>query len=810
MEALWQDVKYGLRMLAKSPGFTAVAVLTLALGIGANTAIFSVVNAVLLRQLPYKDPERLVMVWESYRARGRATNVISLADFIDWRQRNTVFEQMAAFADWSANLTGVETPEEVRIQIASTNLFSLLGVQPMMGRTFLEEDGKEGQNRVVILSYGFWLRRMGGDPGVLDKTILLDGRKYTVIGVMPPGFQLFVRAGTMVPKPAELWLPYVFTEQFRVRRGRFAMAVAKLKPGVTLQQAQAEMNGIATQLEQEYPDFNKGWGVKVVPLREQFVGELRRALLVLSAAVGFVLLIACANVANLLLARAASREREIAIRAALGAGRARMLRQLLTESVLLSVAGGALGVVLALWGTELLLAVTPPELLSLGGVSVDARVLGFTFGVSVLTGIIFGLLPAVLASRPNLNESLKEGGRAGEGAHRGRARSVLVSAEVALALVLLICSGLLIRSLGRLVAVDPGFDPRNLLTVKMSLPGSKYGTEQQRIAFYRELLARVRQIPGVVAAGANAFVPFTGPGSATGFTIEGGPKPLKAEEPVVDVRVADSDYFRAMRIPLVKGRLFSEREMTEASHVVIISETFARQYFPDVDPIGQRVTIEMSDNPVPSEIIGVVGDVKHAGLDVAPRAMSYWPHPELAFPFMTLVVRTSGNPLSVVNAIREQVKALDPDQPIADARTMEQLLGESTARARFSTVLLGVFAGLALALAAVGIYGVMAYAVAQRTHEIGIRLALGAQPRDIVGLVVRQGMLLAVAGVAAGLMGAFAATRFLESLLFEIPPTDLPTFVGIPVLLSAVALVACWIPARRATRVEPVVALRYE
>ena len=810
METLWQDVKFGARVLLKSPGFTAVAVLTLALGIGANTAIFSVVNAVLLRQLPYENPERLVMVWEQNRPRSRMTNTISLANFIDWREQNTVFEQMAAFADWRVNLTSVETPEELPVQIATPNLFSLLGAPPLMGRTFLEDDGKQGQNRVVLLSHGFWLRRMGGDPGVVDKTVLLDGQRYTVIGVMPPDFQLYVRAGSMGRRPAELWLPYVFTEQFRVRRGRFAMAVARLKPGVTLEQARAEMDTIGARLEQQYPDFNKGWGVNLVPLREQVVSEVRLALLVLIGAVGFVLLIACANVANLLLARAAVREREIAIRAALGASRGRMLRQLLTESVLLSVAGGALGFLFALWGLDLLLAVTPEQLLPLGGVRLDGRVLGFTLGIALLTGLVFGLLPALLASRPNLTESLKEGGRGGEGTRRARARSVLVAAEIALALVLLICSGLMIRSLGRLLEVSTGFDANNLLTVRLSLPGSKYGQDAQRINFFRELIARVQRIPGVVAAGANAFVPFAGPGSATSFTIEGRPQSAPGEEPVVDVRIVDRDYFRAMRIPLRAGRLFNEKEVTEASHVVIINEAFARQHFADVDPIGQRVTIVMSDNPVPSEIIGVVGDVKHAGLDVQPRAMSYWPHPELAFPFMTLVVRTTGDPLGAVGAIRSAVAALDKDQPIADVRTMNQWLTESTARARFSTVLLSVFAALALVLAAVGIYGVMAYSVAQRTHEIGIRIALGAQSGDILKLVVRQGMLLALAGVVAGIGIAFGVTRFLKTLLYEIPPTDAATFAGISSFLAAVALLACWIPARRATRVEPIVALRYE
>jgi putative ABC transport system permease protein len=811
MEALWQDLKYGVRMLAKSPGFTAVAVIALALGIGANTAIFSVVNAVLIRSLPFTNPDQLVMVWENNRPRNRAQNVISPANYLDWRDQNTVFEQMALVYDNRTNLTGVEDPEEMPTQVVDTNFFDLLGVSAALGRTFLPEEGVDGRNTVVVLGQNLWKRRFGGDPAIVDKTIKLSGRDYTVIGIAPPDFQFLIKGGSMTGKAAELWVPLTYSANARVRRGRFMTAVARIKPGVTLAEAQAEMDGIAANLEKQHVDFNTGWGVNLVPLRTQLVGAIRPALLVLLGAVAFVLLIACANVANLLLARAATRQREIAIRTALGAGRWRVIRQLLTEATVLAALGGAVGMLLAMWGVDLLLALTPKDLLGLQGVGIDYRVLGFTFGVSVLTGVLFGLAPALEASRPNLNESLKEGGRgAVSGGRSHRLRSAFVVAEVALALVLLIGSGLMIRSFARLNAIDPGFDAKNLLTVKLQLPSSKYREDPQRKAFFKQLTERVQTLPGVRSVGAVSYLPISGPGAATRFDIEGRPPLPPGQDLVGDVRVVDGGYFHTMNIPLLQGRTFTERELTEETHVVMINETMARDFFPGEDPIGKRVTIHMKDENTPSEIIGVVRDAKYVGLDTPVRPMTYWPYPELVYSGMTLVVRTEDEPLALGDVVRREVLAIDKDQPIADVRTMESWVSDSVSRARFSTMLLGIFASVALLLAAVGIFGVMSYSVSERTHEIGVRMALGARTSDVLGLVVRQGMMLAILGIGIGLGAAFALTRVLSSLLYGVSATDPLTFSAISLLLALVAFLACYLPARRAAKVDPMVALRYE
>jgi putative ABC transport system permease protein len=812
MNSLLQDLRYGARMLLKKPGFTVIAVLALALGIGANTAIFSVVNTLLIRPLPFRDSDRLVMVWEQNRPRDVHQNVISPANFIDWREQSTVFEDFAAFNDVRLNLTGGADPVEIPAQRATPNIFSVLGVEPIMGRNFAAEDVAPGTtNPVVIISYGLWQSRFGGEPGIVGKNITLNGTSATIVGVLPAGFQWFIKKSSLTGNPPELWTPIAFAEQDHVRRGRYMSAVARLKPGVSQAQAQTEMSAISGRLEQQYADFNKGWGTEVVPLREQFVGDIRPALLVLLGAVGFVLLIACANVANLLLARAAARHREIAIRTALGAGRWRVVRQLLTESILLSALGGGLGLLFAWWGIGALIALSPRDLVSLERVSINLPVLGFTLMVSLLTGIIFGLAPALEATRLNTSEFLKEGDKGLAGTKRSRRlRGVFVVSEIALALVLLVSAGLLLKSFMQLQTVNPGFDSEHLLTMRVALPGRKYKEEFQRVAFFKQAIARIGHLPGVDSAGAVSFLPFAGSGSATGFTIEGRPTPAPGEVPVTDVRVTDTNYFHTMNIPLLKGRTFTEQEATEQRHVVIINETLARQQWPDEDPIGKRVSIMMSDNPVPSEIIGVVGDVKHASLDSAIKAMVYWPHPELAHTSMTIVVRTSGDPTSIAAAAGREIQAIDPDQPVSDVRTMKQLLANSVARARFNTLLLGLFAALALVLASVGIYGVMAYSVAQRTKEIGIRIALGAQARDVLRMIVGQGMMLTLAGVCLGLLGAFALTRLMSSLLYGVSTTDPLTFVGVSLLLSAVALFACYIPARRATRVDPMVALRYE
>lgn len=718
---------------------------------------------------------------------------------------------MAALYDTRWNLTGKGDPVQLPAQAVTPNLFPLLGIRALVGRTFSPDEGQPGHSRVVLLGYSLWQQRFGADPSVVGQAVQLDGEAYTVVGVMPSGFELFVKQGSLTGERAQLWVPIAFTAQSRIPRGRYMTAVARLKPGVTLAQAQAQMDALALQLQQEFKDFDTGWGVSLLPLHNQFSGELRRPLLVLFGAVAFVLLIACANVANLLLSRAATRRKEIAIRTALGAGRWRIVRQMLTESVVLGIAGGALGLLLANWGVDLLLSLSPKDLVGMSSVHLDWRVLVFTLAVSVFTGLLFGLAPAWSAVRSTIGETLKESGRsAGADARGFHLRNLFVVAEMSLALVLLAGSGLLIRSFQRLTAVDPGFDPKNLLTLDVMLPGAKYSEEKQRLVFFRQLLERISSLPGVQSASAINFLPFRGLGAATNMVLVGRPAPPVGQEPVTDVRVIEPGYFHTMGIPLLRGRLFTERESAEMSHVVIINQTMARQHWPDADPIGQKIIVYMKNENLPCEIVGVVGDVKHVGLDSTPRAMVYWPHPELVYPFMTLVIRSAGEPLSLVSAVQGEVLRMDKDQPIAKVATMEDLLSRSVSQARFNTFLLAVFAALALVLTSVGIYGVLSYAVTERTHEIGVRMALGAQDHNILGLIIGRGMRLAGIGVAIGLAGSFWLGRALTGLLFGVRPQDPLTFVTVAILLAGVALLACYIPARRALRVDPMVALRYE
>jgi predicted permease len=810
MDTLWQDLRYGVRMLIKSPGFTAVAVLTLALGIGANTAIFSVTNAVLLRALPYRDADRLVIVWETNQRTEQ--NTISPANFFDWQVQNSVFEGMAAFNDTRNSLSGDGEPEEVPGQITTDNLFSVLGVNAMLGRTFTPEDGKPGQNNVVVISYGLWQRRFGGDPNVIGRKVILNAVEHTVIGVLPPDVRWHVRKNSQTGRAAELWKPWAITNDLRQLRGRFICAVARLKPGATLQQARAEMSTIAGRLAEQYKQFNSGYGVNVVPLRQQFAGEIQLALLVLMGAVGFVLLIACANVANLLLARAAARQKEIAVRAALGAGRGRIVRQLLTESLLLAAMGGVAGLVLAWGSAEVLVSLSPPELGDFQNVEISAPVLGFTFAVVLLTGVVFGLAPATEASNIGLSDTLKEAGRSLAGNTRSRRlRSALVVAEIALALVLLVGAGLLARSFLRLRGVDTGFNARNVLTMRVALPGARYNDDAKRINFFTQALERMQTLPGVEAAGVINYTPFLGLGTLTGFEIEGRPTPPTVQAMnSTGVCVTDQNFFRALEIPLKRGRLFTEQEVREKRNVVVINEALAKKYFPNEDPLGRRLTIPLRPPPVPTEIIGIVGDVKHTGLDQQPELMSYWPIAQEPFPFMTFVLRTRGERAAVAAAVRNVVQTLDPQQPIGEVRTLASLVGDSIARQRFNMLLLAVFAAVALLLSAVGIYGVTSYAVAQRTHEVGIRAALGATPADILRLVLKQGMKLTLLGVAVGLLAAVALTRLIKNLLFNVGVTDPLTFVALPLLLASVALLACYLPARRAAKVDPLVALRYE
>jgi putative ABC transport system permease protein len=807
MTTFLADLRFGARMLLKSPTMTIVALLALTLGIGANTAIFSVVNAVLLRSFPYTDADRIVLVWEKKQGGRTDQNVINLGNFSDWKDQNQVFTDMAVFFDRSFNLTGDGEPEEVPVQFGTTNLFSVLGTNPLLGRTFNADEGAAGQPGVAVISYGLWQRRFGGDTQIVGRQITLNNQPTTVIGVMPANFGWHIQKGTQVSKPADIWVPFQITNDLRGRRGRFASSVARLKPGVTIEQAQAEMDTIGARLAQQYT-FNTSWGVNVVPLRTQFTGEIRRPLLILLGAVGFVLLIACANVANLLLARASARRKEIAVRAGLGASRWRITRQLLTESVMLSLIGGSLGVLVAWWGTKALVALSPPALIDLQRVTVNLPVLGFTLGLAVITGLIFGLAPALEATRFDLHDSLKEGGKnVGGGGHR--VRNLFVITQVALALVLLVGAGLLVRSLNRLQSVDPGFNAQNVLTVRVSLPPARYEDDPKRIDFFQQAIARMRAIPGVEAAGAINTPPFTGLYSGTTVEVDGQKLP-PGQELKTGICVTDANYFQAMQIPLKQGRFYTDQEATQMRHVVLVNEAFVQKNLNGANPLGHKLTIYMKDENVPTEIIGVVGDHKHLGLDTSVEPVAYWPHPELVYPGMTIVLRTKGDASAVAPAAREVIRALDPQQPIGEISTMESLLSTSVARSRFSASLLAVFSVVALVMAAVGIYGVMSYSVLQRTHEIGVRMALGAQRFDVLKLVVAKGVMLALIGVALGLAASFAVTRLLSTLLFEVTATDAATFTAVSVGLFVVTLLACYLPARRATRVDPLKALRYE
>jgi putative ABC transport system permease protein len=814
METFLQDIRYGARVLAKHKAFTAVAVVTLALGIGANTAIFSVVNELLLRPLPYKDAERLVMLWE-VSPEGRHQNNTSRANFTAWREQSKSYEGVAAFSDWRINLTGTGDPEEIAAQLATPNLFRVLGVAPLLGRTLTDEDGQPHAPNVAVLGYGIWQRKFGGDRSIVGKTITLNGAPVTVVGVMPANFEWNVMSKSGTGRPAEMWIPLPMPtgDAEGAAHGRFLLVVARLKPGVTREQAEAELKTVESRLADAEPRYNKNYSAEVIPVREQFFGSVRYALWILLGAVGLVLLIACANVANLLLSRAAAREREIALRTALGARRSRIVRQLLTESILLALCGSLLGLALAWWGIKALVAISPRDLINLEGVGLNLTVLGWTLAVSLLTGVIFGLAPALEATRVDLNDALKEGGKGagGQSARSRGLRSVLVVAEVALALVLLASAGLLVRSFMRLQRIDTGFNTENVLTMVVRLPGSKYKEDPQYVAFFRRAEEQLRALPGVRGVGIVNYLPlYGGLGSGTGFTIEGRPAPPPGQGPSTNVRVADAGYFPAMDIPLLRGRRFTDAEDSEPRHVVIISESLAKEYFPNEDPLGKRIDVDMFDTPRLTEIVGVVGDARYDSLTDPPQPTVYFPESELTYAFMTFTIRTTGDPSEMAPAARRVISSLDPDQPVSDVRTMRQVMSERIARARFNTLLLGLFAGLATLLAAVGIFGVMNYAVTLRTREIGLRMALGAQPGRVLMLILRQGLLLTLAGIAAGLLGALALTRLMSSLLYGVDATDPLTFAAIVVLLGVVSLVACYIPARRATRVDPLVALRYE
>jgi putative ABC transport system permease protein len=808
MSTLIQDVKYGLRMLARNPGFTAVAVLTLALGIGANTAIFSVVNAALLKPLPYNDADRLVMVWEQNPERGWYRNIVSAANFLDWRKQNHVFTQMAA-ADPQVtfNLSGTGRPEEVWGEQVTTNLFSLLGVRPMLGRDFLPEEDKPGGPRVVLLGHGLWQSRYGGDRKLIGQQILLNGESYTVIGVMPRSFYFppFWRELIKV----DLWVAGLDLSQ-PDRTWHEDFAVARLKPGVGLAQAQAEMNTIASRIVQEHPE-DKGWGVGLVSLREQTVGETRTALLVLFGAVAFVLMIACANVANLMLARATAREKEIALRTALGASRGGLIRQFLTESLLLALAGAGVGLWLAYWGISALVALAPQSLANLVNIEMDDRVLGFALAIACLTTLLFGLVPAIGASKPDLNASLKEGGRtSNQGARHRRLRGVLVACEFALALILLIGAGLMIKTLVMLGQVDLGFNTKNVLTMRIPLLGPKYQDPRRQVEFFSQLVDRVAALTGVQYASVSRGLPVEG-WSGQDFVTEDNPSPGPNEVPDANYLAIGPDYFRVMSIPLLEGRFFTNQDTQTSTKVVIVNEKLARSEWPGQNPIGKRLKMGPGNWPWMT-VVGVVGNVKTQWPDEHFFREIYVPYTQ--YPWVVaprhLIVRTTANAAAITAGIRRIVAELDKDQPVSDVRPLAEVVGLADAQQRFSMLLLGIFAFLAVALASVGIYGVMSYAVTRRTHEIGVRMALGATRSDVLRLVVREGMALATAGTVAGLAAALALTRFLSSLLYGVRPIDPLTFAAVSAVLASIALLACYIPARRATRVDPTVALRYE
>ena len=808
---MWQDLRYGARMLLRQPGFTLVAVLTLALGIGATTAIFSVVNGVLLKPLPYAEPGRLVRVFE--RSRTQPKFPMSPGNFLDYRARSGVFDGLALYVRDDLELSARGRPERLSAMSISSGFLGVLGFRPALGRDFRREEELPGRDRVVVLSDRLWQRSFGADPQVIGQSVTLSGNPYTIIGVMPPGVQHVGGDYRSLPhgESVDLWRPLTLEPGKAVRFAHYLNAVGRLKAGVTREAAEAELNVIAARLGEEFPNSNKGWEIRVSTLHEEIVGGARRALLLLLGAVGCVLLISCVNVASLSLARAAARERETGVRAALGAGRWRLMRLTLAESLLLALGGGAGGWLLALWAVDLLVTIGPSQLPRLHAVGVDARMLLFTLGVTVLTALIFGLAPAWQNSKANLNEVLKESGRGASGSRRQRRlRGALVVAEVALAVVLLVGAGLLLRSFLRLQQADPGFRPEGVLTMSLALPQARYPKGPERVTFYERLIARVAGLPGVRAAGATSDLPWTGYDENLSFNIEGRTFPPN-EGPGVRYHHATPDYFRAVGVPLLAGRFFGVADQRDSPPVILINGSAARRYWPDGDAVGSRITF--SNQPKDGDwmtVVGVVGDVKDYPHAAEAEPALYWPHAQQPQRGMILAVRSDADAGGLGEAVRREVAALDPELAVAEVRALEEIAVAAVAGQRFTLLLTGLFAGAALLLAAVGIYGVMAYAVTQRTHEIGVRMAVGAQTRNVLGLVIGQGMRMALAGLGLGLIAAFGMTRVMVALLYEVSATDPTTFAGIALLLMIVALVASYVPARRAANVDPVVALRNE
>ena len=804
LENTLRDISYSLRVLVKNYAFTIVVILTLALGIGANTAIFSFANGILLRPLPYPQSDRLVVLDETALKRGIDSMSVSYPNFLDWREQNTVFEDVGVyFGSRRFALSGAGEPVEIRGGRISQGVFEILRVSPQLGRTFTADEDKPEQDAVVILGHDLWQRNFGGDPKIIGQKIVLSNRPRTVVGVMPPGFRF--------PEVSELWVPLALTAQTFTRTDHGLNGIARLKDGVTIAAAQAEMNNIAARIEQQNPITNEGLGVKVTSLHETLTGNYRDALLILLGVVGCVLLVACVNVANLMLARATARQKEFALRAALGASRWRIVRQVMVESLLLAIIGGALGFVLSLWALRLLLTAIPIQLPFWMNFGVDLRVLGFTLGITVLTGLIFGAAPALQTSRVDLNDTLKEGGRGSIG-FRGRSRNLLVVTEIALSLVLLVCAGLMIKSFLRLRHVNIGFDTRNVITADVSLPNAKYRTDEQRAAFFKQLTERVRALPGVQAASATATLPLSGSNWGRSLTVEGFPVLSVGQAPMIQHTVVTPGYFRTMGITLLAGRDFTDADVPGAPLVTIVDERLAREYWPNESAVGKRVRFgPPEDNEPWHTIVGVVSTVRHETVQQDTRKSVYLAHQQVPVNGLAVVARTSAlDPQDVVGGIRRELAQLDPDQPLSEVATMEQVVAESIWQPRLYAMLFAVFAGGALLLAMIGIYGVMAFLVQTRTHEIGVRMALGATAPDVFKLIVGRGMKLTIIGVAAGVGGAIAFTRLMHGLLFNTSTTDPITFIAISALLSLAAFLACYIPARRAAKTDPLIALRYE
>ena len=807
MHKLLQDLRYAIRTLAKRPGFTLIAVITLALGIGGSTAIFTVVDAALLRGLPYRSPERLYHLWESRPQKEFPQREFSYPDYQDYQQ-NQVCEGIAAYTGGGAIMTGRGEPERILAPAATANFFSVLGVEPIIGRTFQPGEDKPGAALVTVLSYGMWQRSFGGDKGIIGQSLTLNGDSYTVVGVLPASFQFALRA-------ADLWRPYQPTEAQLTRRYMHGTnLIGRLKSGVSADQAQRELGVITSRIEHDYNESHAGTGLRLVPLQEQVVGQVKPILFVLLAAVGFVLLIACANVASLLLTRSLSRQKEVAIRSALGASRWRVIRQLLTESVLLSLAGGVAGLFVAYWGVSALVAALPESQLNalpfLKSLRIDKSILAFSFGLSFLTGMVFGLAPAIQSSRFDLNEVLKEGGRNMSAGAGHRLRSALVMSEIALAVVLLVGAGLMMKSLLRLLQANIGFNPQNVLTMTVSLPVGKYTDATRQVSFYDQLTQRVQSLPGVNGVGTIDKLPLQG-GNTTRFNVEGDPIPAPGQETEANFRIASDRYFQTLGVPIIAGRAFDERDNADAPAVVVIGKSLADKVFAGRDPIGRRLVYSAGQAPA-VQIVGVVGDVTIAGLDEAVRPVLYYPYKQSAGLATSLVIRTNADPARLASSIRNEIRTLEPDVAIFNVHAMEELISDSPAAfmRRFPALLISIFAGVALLLASIGIYGVVSYSVSQQTHHIGVRMALGAQASDILKMVLKQGLLLALAGISIGVVAALALMRLLRSLLYEVQTTDGSTFALVVGTLFLVTLFACYLPARRATKVDPLVALRYE